>query len=130
MPVARMSDAMPLSDTEQLCLSFINTLQTKQPAHRLRAIGEFAWEVPKVLGNSTALDCATSCLVASQMKLLQRSGKSLLEIDTRTYTKAIQNLNTALLDAETWNSASTLAATLILHRLDVSCRTPVSLLHQ
>jgi hypothetical protein len=120
MHIAPLSDTMPLSGTEQLCLSLIDTLQTQQPWHRLAAIGEFAWEVPKVLGSSPALDCATSCLLSSQLKLLQQGATSMLEIDPVLYCKAVMNLNAALLGAESWKSAGTLAATLILQRLDVS----------
>lgn len=119
-PVSRhMCALMPLAPSEILCLSFIDSLQLKDPSFNLRTLGEFLWEVPKYLGNSKPLDDVIACLLAAQ-KQLARDANHEQTINRRLYGRALQSLQAALAAPESCCSSDTLAATAMMHRIEVS----------
>lgn len=120
---SRMHDSVPLSPSEQLCLTFIDSLQLNNFSYSLRVLEEFVWEVPRYLGNSKALDGAITCVLASQKQLLL-NGDDGLTINAQLYNRALLSLRTALAGPHSCCSSDTLAATVMMHRIEVSISTP------
>ncbi|KAH8124961.1 hypothetical protein ACSS6W_005203 [Trichoderma asperelloides] len=114
---SRMHDSMPLSPSEQLCLTFIDSLQVTNFSYSLRVLGEFVWEVPRYLGNSKALDGAITCVLASQKQLLL-NGDDGLTINAQLYNRALLSLRAALAGPRSCCSSDTLAATVMMHRIE------------
>lgn len=117
---SRIHDSVPLAPSEQLCLTFIDSLQLKDFSYNLRVLGEFVWEVPRYLGSSKALDGAITCVLASQKQLLINGNGSRLTINAQLYNRALLSLRTALAGPHSCCSSDTLAATVMMHRIEVS----------
>ena len=116
-----MLDPVPLAPSEELCLSFINALQVKDASLNLRTIGEFVWEIPRYLGSSEPLDNAIACVLASfdQLALDANHAQAL---NRRLYGRTLQSLRSALVEPGSWRSTGTLAATVMMHRIEVTSR--------
>ncbi|KAL6884422.1 hypothetical protein GGI43DRAFT_419535 [Trichoderma evansii] len=115
---SHIHDPVPLAPSEQLCLSFIDSLQLKNFSYSLRVLGEFVWEVPRYLGSSKALDGAITCVLASQKQLLLNGNDSRLTINAQLYNRALLSLRTALAGPHSCCSSDTLAATVMMHRIE------------
>jgi hypothetical protein len=118
-PGYQIDDQVPFTATERLSSRVINTLRIENRAFSLRVLGEFTWHIPQLVGHGHALDKVASCLLAVHENLL-RGGDPSCRINPQLYSHALHSLQLALNDPEEWCSLSTLCATVLMHRLEVS----------
>ena len=117
--IVRVENPLSLTETERLSYSLFGSIEVQNPSLCLGVIGSFVSQVPQRLGTSTALDDATTCLLDSYLNLL-KSPATQRRIDPKLYSQALRSLQEALEDPEQCYSTTTLCATILLHRLEVS----------
>ena len=117
--IVRVDNPISLTETERLSYSLFDSIQAENPSLCLNVIGSFVSLVPQRLGTNTALDDATTCLLSSYSALLKGPAAQ-RKIDLTLYGRALHSLQKALEDPQQCRSTTTLCATILLHRLEVS----------
>lgn len=117
--IVRFDNPISLTETERLSYSLFDSIEAENPSLCLNNIGSFVSQIPQRLGTNTALDDATTCLLSSYSALF-KSPVAHRKIDPKLYGRALRSLQKALEDPEQCRSTTTLCATILLHRLEVS----------
>ncbi|KAI9713440.1 MAG: hypothetical protein M1820_000822 [Bogoriella megaspora] len=98
-----------------LAQALVATFEVPHSGYKLTAFGSYMRQIPRYLGESTALDAAVACLTDAHDCMMRRDAGCENQVSNPVlYLKALQRLQAALKDPLTGTSACTLAATTLL----------------
>lgn len=110
--INQMPRCPPPTSIDRLCHDFIVAYQQCPTGFRLSAFSSRFDDVPRYLGQSTALDQAARCLIYSHGSFLSRDSQ--FEINSTVYHRALRSLQDSLNDPLHVSDSTTLCAVSLL----------------